>query len=213
MRFPLKTVLVTTFLLALPTMVAAQASVGFRGGLSYATLSGDDVEDLDSRKGLNIGGFVNVPLSDVAGLQFGAGFVQKGATETELGVDIEIGLDYLEIPVLLTLSPPTTGKVGFNFFVGPAVSFETGCSISGSEDGVEISFDCDDPEFEVELKSVDFGAMVGAGLDISVADKVSLVIDAFYNLGLTNLDDSGDEEDGKHRAFSLLAGLSFVVGG
>ncbi len=212
MRFPLKAVLVTAFLMTLPTVVAAQVNVGFRGGLSLASLGGDDAEDLDSTKGLNIGGFVNVPLSDVVGLQFGASFVQKGTEETEAGVKFELGIDYLEIPVLLTLSPRTTGNVGFNFFFGPAVAFKTGCSVSGSEGGVKVSVDCDDPDFEADLKSVDFGAMVGAGLDISVTDNVSVVVEGFYNLGLTNIDDSGDDNNVKNRAFSLLAGLSFSVG-
>lgn len=212
MRFPLKAVLVTAFLMTLPTVVAAQANVGFRGGLSLASLGGDDVEDLGSKTGLNIGGFVHVPLSDVVGLQFGAGFVQKGFKETELGVKFEFGVDYLELPLLLTLSPPTTGNVGFNFFFGPAVGFKTGCSVSGSEGGVKVSVDCDDPEFEVDLKSVDFGAMVGAGLDIGVTDNVSVVIEGFYNLGLTKIDDSGVDANVKNRAFAVLAGLSFSLG-
>ena len=41
MRFPFKAVLVTAFLMTLPTGVAAQASVGFRGGLSLASVGGD----------------------------------------------------------------------------------------------------------------------------------------------------------------------------
>ena len=213
MRFPLKVVLVTAFLTMLPTVVAAQANVGFRGGLSLASIGGDDVvEGLDSRTGLNIGGFVNVPLSDVVGLQFGAGFVQKGFEETEAGVKVELGVDYLELPLLLTLSPPTTGNVGFNFFFGPAVAFKTSCNLSGSEGGVEVSFDCDDPDFEVDLKTVDFGAMVGAGLDIGVTDNISVVVEGFYNLGLTKIDDSGADDNVKNRAFSFLAGLSFSVG-
>ncbi len=213
MRFPLKAVLVTALFMTLPTVVAGQAGVGFRGGLSLATLGGDDVEDVDSRTGLNIGGFVNIPLSDVVGLQIGAGFVQKGAEETEFGVKFQIAVDYLEIPVLLTLSPPTSGNVGFNFYIGPALGFKTSCNVSGSEDGVTVSFDCDDPDFEADLKSVDFGAMVGAGLDIGLTDNVSLVVEGFYNFGLTKIDDSGVDDDVKNRAFSLLAGLSFSVGG
>lgn len=205
-------ILTTAFLITLPTVVAAQATVGFRGGLSLASVGGDDAEDLDSTTGVNIGGFVNVPLSDVLGLQIGAGFVQKGAEETELGVKIEIGVDYIEIPVLLMLSPPTTGNVGFNFFFGPAVSFKTGCSLSASEGGVDVSIDCDDPEFEADLKSVDFGAMLGAGLDIGVTDNISVVVEGFYNLGLTKIDDSGFDDDVKNRVFSLLAGLSFKLG-
>ena len=128
-----RAILVAAFLMTLPTVVAAQASVGFRGDLSLASFGAEDAEDLDATPGLNIGGFVNLPLSDVVGLQIGAGRVQKGAKETEGGVKLEIGLDYLEIPLLLTLSPPMTDNVGFNFFIGPAVALKTGCSFGGSE--------------------------------------------------------------------------------
>ena len=44
---------------------------------------------------------------------------------------------------LLTLSPPTTGNVGFNFFIGPALGFKTGCNASFGQAGVRVSVDCD----------------------------------------------------------------------
>lgn len=213
MRFPFRALLSTAFLMALPTVVSAQASIGVRGGLSLASVSGDNTDELGTTKGLNIGGFVNVPLSGVAGLQIGAGFVQKGGEESEAGVTAKIGVDYIEIPLLLTLSPSTAGSVGFDFFVGPAVSFKAGCTVSGSFDGTDVSIDCDDPEVDVELKSIDFGAMVGAGLDIAVSDAASLVLQGFYNFGLTSIDDSSDPDSVKNRAFSILAGLSFTLGG
>ena len=55
--------------------------------------------------------------------------------------------------------------------------------------------------------------MVGAGLDIGLTRNVSLVLDGFYNLGVTKIDDSGVNDDVKNRAFSILTGLSFSVGG
>ena len=213
MRFSLKTVLVIAFLMTLPTVAAGQSTVGFRGGLSLASLGGDDAQDFDSKTGLSFGGFFNVPVSDMLGVQVGAGFVQKGASETELGVDLEFEMGYIEIPLLLTLSPPTSGNVGFTFSVGPAIGFNTGCTLSGTEGGITVEIDCDDPSIGLEVKSFEVGAMVGAGLDIGLTESVSLVLDGFYNLGLTKVDDSGVDDDVKNRAFSILAGVSFSVGG
>ena len=213
MRFSLKVVLVTVLFMALPAVAAGQSTVGFLGGLSLATLGGDDAVDLDSRTGLRFGGFFKVPISDVLGVQVGAGFVQKGASETELGVDLELKLGYIEIPLLLTLSPSTNGNVGFTFSVGPAVGFKTGCKFSATDAGVTVEADCDDSFVDFDLKSFEVGAMVGAGLDIGLTDSVSLVLDGFYNFGLTKIDDSGVNDDTKNRAFSILAGLSFSVGG
>ena len=122
-----------------------------------------------------------------------------------------MAINYIEIPLLLTLSPPTTGNVGFNFFVGPALSFKTSCDASVSEDGVTVNFAC--AVADLPLKSFDLGAMVGAGLEFGLTESASLVFDLFYNLGLTKIDNSGVDDDTKNRAFSILAGVSFPVGG
>lgn len=224
MRIQLKSVLVAAFLLTLPTMLSAQASVGFRGGLSMASVSGDDVEDLTSTTGVNIGAFVNFPVSDIVSIQVGAGFAQKGAEEDDEAVSIDafptkIRVNYVEVPLLLKIAPPTSGSVAFNLFVGPAIGFKAGCSVSvigGPEVNPlgEDSLDCDDPELDIQLTSTDFGAMGGVGVDIAVGDRTSLVIQGFYNLGLTNINDTdAEDESAKNGAFSLLAGLSFTVGG
>ena len=197
--------------MTLPVVAAGQSTFGIRGGLSIASFGGDDAGDPASRKGFSIGGFFNVPLSGTIGVEVGAGFVQKGATETELGVETELAINYIEIPLLLTLSPPTTGNVGFNFFVGPALSFKTSCDASVSEDGVTVNFAC--AVADLPLKSFDLGAMVGAGLEFGLTESASLVFDLFYNLGLTKIDNSGVDDDTKNRAFSILAGVSFPVGG
>ncbi len=49
MRFSLKTVLLTALLMTLPSVAAGQLTVGFRGGLSLASLGGDDAGDVGSR--------------------------------------------------------------------------------------------------------------------------------------------------------------------
>ena len=213
MRSLLRTVLVAAFLMAPPAVLAGQSSLGFRGGLSLASLGGDDAGDLDTKKGFSFGGFLNVPVSSVLAVQVGAGFAQKGATETEEGFGLDFTLSYIEIPLLLTLSPSTSGNVGFHFFIGPALAFKASCTVGASQAGVTVEFDCDDPQVDAPLKSIDLGAMVGAGLEIGLTESVFLVLDGLYNLGLTKMDDSGFDDDTKNRAFSFLAGLSFPLGG
>ena len=216
MGFPHKTMLVTALLVTLPTVVAGQ-TLGFRGGVSLATFGGDDAGNAGSRTALSFGGFFNVPVSNVLSVQVGAGLARKGVEETELGPELqlklELKLDYLEIPILLTFSPPATGNVGFNFFIGPALGFKTSCTVIASNAlRLIVTSDCGAPSLDPPLKNVDLGAMVGAGLDIGLTANVSLVLDGFYNLGLTNIDDSGVDNDTKNRAFSILAGLSFSLG-
>jgi hypothetical protein len=211
MRSLLRTVLVAAFLMAPPAVLAGQSSLGFRGGLSLASLGGDDAGDIDTKKGFSFGGFLNVPVSSVLAVQVGAGFTQKGATETEYGVGVDYAVSYIETPLLLTLSPSTSGNVGFHFFIGPALAFKASCAIGVSQAGVTVESTCSMPG--AGLKSIDLGAMVGAGLEIGLTESVFLVLDGLYNLGLTKMGDGGLDDDVKNRAFSFLAGLSFPLGG
>ena len=207
MRSSLKTALVTALFMTLPAVAAGQSTLGFRVGQSRTSLGGD-ARGFDSRTGPSFGGFFNFPVSDVLGVQVGAGFVQKGASYSDSVIgNLEFEVAYIEIPLLLTLSSPTVGNVGLTFSVGPAVGFVTGCNISLSGAGVTVSEgDCEEKFFEV-------GAMVGAGLKIGLTENVSLVLDGLYNHGLTTTSGSGFVDDTKNRAFSILAGASFSVGG
>lgn len=122
-----------------------------------------------------------------------------------------IALDYLEIPMLLIVGLPTDGSVSPHVSVGPAVAFETGCSIEASSMGVTASVDCG--AGEIATKSMDFGVMGGVGVDIAASPSMALTFDVAYTLGLTGLDDSADPEDLKNRAWSFTAGIAFPLGG
>ena len=58
---------ITALFMALPAVAVGQSTLGFRGGLSLASLGGDDAENFDTRTGVSFGGFFNVPVSDVLG--------------------------------------------------------------------------------------------------------------------------------------------------
>ena len=214
MRSFVRIALATALVTMLPGAVSAQAELGFRGGINFATLAGDDIDDASSLTKLNVGGFVTLPVSSVFGIQIGAGFTSKGAEDTEDGTTVSFNLSYIEIPVLAKISVPSTGNVGLHFLAGPAISFRTGCSIDAEGGGVSLSVDCDDTGVfdPLEIKKTDFGALVGAGLDFSLAPNTSLLVELMYNLGLTQVSDSGVDDDVKNRVFSIVAGLSFKLG-
>lgn len=214
MRFSLKTVLYTALLLSAPGLVAGQRALGVRGGVNFSSFAGDDGEDFDPTTGYNFGAFFKGPVSDILGVQIGVGLAQKGAEDTEVGILTEITLNYLEVPLLLTLSPATFSRVGFTFSAGPVLGFNTGCNFKrSSATGVtELDVECENPLVNVEVKSFEVGAMVGVGVDIGLTESVSLLLDGLYNYGFTKVDDSGVDDDVKNRAFSLLVGLAFLAG-
>ena len=199
-------------LLFTPCSLSGQISLGFQGGLSLATVGGSDLDLFDPgyRKGFGLGAFLELPVGDVLSIQPEILYLQKGFHESEQGVDVTFALDYVEIPVLLRINVPVEGTVAPYFLVGPALGFKAGCEVTGEEGGVEVKVDCD--EAEAEIKSLDFGGVVGGGISFE-AGPGNIHVGARYNYGLTSLDDSGEDEDVKNRAFSFLAGYSFPVGG
>ena len=215
MRSFVRTALAIVLLAMIPGAVSAQAEVGIRGGVNFATLdSNDPGDDVSSRTALNVGAFVTIPVSSVFGIEIGVGFSEKGAENDEVGLSAtDIG--YLQIPVLAKISIPTPGSVGVYFRGGPTIGIRTNCEVSVVEAGASETIDCDTTSGPSgsEVKSVDIGVLVGAGLDFSVAPKTSLLIELQYDLGLSNIVDSGfDGVELKNRAFSILAGLSFKLG-
>ena len=191
-----------------PRILEAQTSLSLQTGVSLATLAGD-AENADYRTGLRVGASAIVPLSSSLGLQLGAAYAAKGATAEEFVVDVALELGYLEIPLLLTLSPSVEGTISPRFSVGPALSFRISCSADAGAEGVQISLDCDSAEFDEEIKRIDVGAVAGAGLDIATPGSVSVSLDVLYNLGLVSVFELGDT---KNRAFSILAGITIPIG-
>lgn len=64
----------------------------------------------------------------------------------------------------------------------------------------------------LDVKSTDFGAVLGAGLEYGLG-TTAILVDGRLGLGLTSIADSeGFDFDVKNRVFSLLIGVSFPLG-
>ena len=124
-----------TMLLALLTAASSSialaqgVSAGVKGGLSIVTLSGDLFE-FDSRNRVHAGGVVSVDLTQTFSIQIEGLFSQKGSDfvdPMEFGVT-RLELEYVEIPILAKVKI-ATGSVSPYVFAGPAIAFETSCTI------------------------------------------------------------------------------------
>jgi hypothetical protein len=193
-----------------PARLAGQTIVSLRAGLNVATLGGDDIDiNPDHRIGVNIGGAVTIPMSENLGLLLGATYSQKGAEPpVDLGADVVLALDYLEIPALLELMIPSSGTVGAHVLAGPVVGVELSCEGRGSGGGFEVGVDCG--RLGIDTKSFDLGAAAGFGVDVQATERVTLTVDLLYNLGLVSVEDGFDV---KNRAFTIQAGLGIPIGG
>ncbi len=207
-------VLWVTVLLSVPAAALAQApSIGLEAGPNMATLGGRRIVKSDFRTGFVLGAFASIPISEVVSIQPEVIFSRRGARSAAYDYDdipadgdgppIRVylsertRLDYLEVPVLLKVSPSPVGDVVRPvFFAGPSVGFLLGAN--------EV-YDTDYTEY---LHSTDFGVVVGGGVEYR---RLSLV--ARYTLGLTSIARDYDASFGnvpgdiKNRAFTVAAGV------
>lgn len=196
--------------LALP--LQGQTVLGVHLGLNIAELGGADIDGGDARTGLNLAGSITFPLGENLGLHTGAGYSQKGLTESDGGLEVALKFDYIEIPVLLQYTIPTEGSMGVHFMGGGALGIQASCKLEASDGSTSASVDCSNPDEDIPIKTFDFGLMGGVGVGIGLTERVDLVVDLLYNLGLTTVIDSSDPPDVKNRAFTIRAGASIPLG-
>jgi hypothetical protein len=200
---------------ALAAPLAGQSMLTLRVGANVATLGGGAVgqgigsgeSSTESQAGLNLGASLLIPISDNIGIQLGGAYSAKGA-ETDLGdISASVKLNYIEVPALVKMKILSAGSASAHVLLGPALAFLATCSTKASQFGATISLDCD--ESDIPVKSVDFGAMGGFGVDMEVSDALTLVLDLFYNFGLASI--ATDGADVKNRAFTIQAGVGFPI--
>ena len=204
-----KFALVALALLAmLPTFASAQVGYGLRGGLSMYKMGGNDVKDISDvtgyRTGINVTGFVNMPVSDILSIQGGLGYSQRGIKFTEDDVSLNFAINYIEFQALAKISPEMSGSVGVDLFLGPTLGYEVGCKIGAAVGDLEVQADCPDKT----VNSTDIAILGGAGVNFSVTDQASVVLQGFYNYGITGIDEG--TLDLKNRGFVIVAGISYT---
>jgi hypothetical protein len=198
-----------------PGAVVAQRrmTVGAKGGLALASLAGTGAPtEIERSTGAAAGVFLRFDATPTISLQPELLFVPKGASFKGswfgLPTSGELLLTYIEIPVLVRVGLPVNGA-GLKpvLFAGPAISFNRSARATSSTLGFDRERDVED-----QTKDLDFGAVAGAGLDYRFLGGV-LSLDLRYNLGLVTLDDSGDGEDVKNRAFMFMMGFGIPMRG
>lgn len=185
-----------------PPETSAQTIIGAKAGINIAnvTFSGEGVSaSADSRTGFVGGAFAQFGIGSPFFIQPEVLYSSKGTKEG----DETLAANYLEVPLLIGAAfPISNSDLKPMVFAGPSVGFALSCD----EDG----YDCKD-----DIKSVDFGLVFGGGLQYALSSVV-LFIDGRYNLGLSNVAETDDEEfdfSAKNRTWQVMAGVGFPVGG
>ena len=189
---------------------------GVKIGLNSANLHGKDIEyieylyegKLKSKLGFCFGGFITYNINEMFAIQPEILFTMKGAKikEEYYGdtYKISINLTYLEIPVLAKLTIPTQGNIKPNIFAGPSLAIKL-----SSKAKAEYAGESEEEDIE-DLKGIDFGLIIGIGIDFSLDSlaKEKLSVDLRYTLGLTTISKEEDE-DIKNSVISIMVGYYF----
>ena len=204
---------------------AQKSSAIIRGGVNFANISNSNdggISDSRMLTSWQAGIIGDLNITEFLAIQPGLLYTSKGV-KTENGDEgdafyqkLTFNPQYLEVPVNLVFKTPT-GNAKFFVGAGPYAAVGIGGKFKGEglvDFSNKIEFSDDDPLTAEEegagafrVKRFDYGFNGLVGIEAS-----SMVITANYGLGLAKIRsgaDSDDNDNNKHRVFSLTLGFKF----
>lgn len=155
--------------LSVTTANAQGVSFGAKAGANFASVNGDDVDNVDGRTSLHVGGVVNIGVSELFSVQPEVVFSAQGFKTSDDGIDAVGMLNYINVPILADF----TVAEGFSLQGGPQVGFNIGddFEVEGQNAG------------SLDAETIDVGAAIGAQYRL----PVGLFFQARYTIGLTDI--------------------------
>ena len=144
-----------------------------------------------------LGGTVGFGLSPFFSLETGALFLPRTFTQTTAGFENTRSVSYMEIPVLLRISPMSLFSVNAGLYYG----IPTASSVKVTTSGTTTSGTSPNP--------TDYGLLLGASVRIPVAPFLKIRGDLLYRIGLANMDLGSATISSRN--FDLWAGLMLDV--
>ncbi|WP_228851898.1 porin family protein [Aegicerativicinus sediminis] len=193
-----KICLLTVLILSMSIGAKAQElHFGIKGGLNFATVGGDDTEDLKMRTAFHLGALMEVRFSEVFAIQPEVLYSAQGTSGEEDGLDVDIKMDYINVPIMAKYN----FSEKFSVEAGPQIGFLV--STKAKTDGVEVDLD----EYDL-FNDFDFGLAVGLSYKI----MPNLFVSGRYNLGLSNINnDSGDfESEGSNQNNVIQLSIGYM---
>jgi len=185
------------------TPAQAQITAGVQVGVNSTNISLSESAGVNTSSNITYmaGGWVGAHLGSIIALQVEAFYTQKGADLAFTPVET-LKIDYIEVPVILRVGIPIIPVIKPYIFGGPSIAFAVSCKTQ--TDGGGSSIDCDDPQGQdIEIKSTDFSAIIGLGVQLS-----RFIIAIQYDHGFDNIlvDDTSTDE-ANNRTWTLKGGF------
>ncbi|MFH2053059.1 MAG: porin family protein [bacterium] len=212
-------ILIALALAVLPGLSEAELVKGVIGGWSMTDwdyeIPGGFIEGdfFDGKNGFQAGAFIGTGFDTPIGFRAEVLYARKGAKTTQIATDENgeshgefdffYNVDYVQVPVLLTVSLFQGEIIRPVVFAGPAVGFELSARLKGDlppgllQDGGEVDEDLETDE------STDFSLVFGGGVEILKHDRLYL-FQVRYDKGLKEV-----YLDAKNEAVTIMAGIGF----
>lgn len=176
-------------LLVSAPLAAAQTSFGLRAGLNVSTIIPDndvDLADRGAKLGFTGGVFAEVPLARGFSIQPEVLYSQKGVSRDAPNEDV--GVDYLEVPLLAKVAVPVSDLLDVDVYAGPALAVKLG-------DDDEVS--------TLRYNSTNLGVAVGLGVASG-----PFGVDARYTFSVQDATE-GEANDFRHHVVGLTGVYRF----
>lgn len=166
---------------------AQDVKFGVKAGLNVSNFTGD-VSNAKSRIGYQVGGLVDIKVSDKFSVQPELVYTSLGAKDDSFGTSVTVNVDYLAVPVMA------------RYYVADKFSLEAGPQI-GFLLSAKVKADGDSADVKDSFESTDFGVNLGAGFDFT--ENLSAGIR--YTVGISNIakDSGNDKVHNSNLAFAL----------
>lgn len=200
----------------LPAGLPAQApppggprpTVGAQVGYSRSDLGGPDAQRVRSRQGALTGVYLQMPVGGPLSLRPEVLFALKGGRAQAIvaggnPVQLDIGLAYIEMPVLLRAG---VGRGRFRplLFGGPAPALQIGCDLQIVDPNTPVRAACDETTLP-PFRQFDVGVVLGGGLEVRWPQS-ALSLEARYTTGLRSVLNAVDV---RNRAVGVVLALTF----
>ncbi len=196
------TIFFAALVLALIAVFAAPARADgliLRGGMNFANAKTDPEIDEDNQR-FRLGG--NAALLGELGdggvrLLVGGGYEQRGLKVTSGSNEGKMSLDYITVPVMISVGTSSTAEFVPRLFVNLGV--EPAFLVSS-----KVAFGAFTSDFDAE--EFDFGLRGEVGMELPVSASAGLYLGGGYSQSLTDAI-KGDDLESKSYNFHLFAGV------
>ena len=184
-----KLILITVItVLGLSNVNAQEFNLGVKGGLNFATLTGENNSEIGWTTDFNLGVMTEIKISDKFSFQPELMYSGQGYG-SNIPSEGTIALNYLNVPLMAKYYVTK----GLSLEAGPQMGF-----LLSTKGGTDTNKD--------QFKTTDLGVNFGVGYKLDNGLNFS----ARYNLGLTNINKMGDFSDkNRHGVFQLSIGYFF----